>query len=180
MSEALHRDQLRTPLGVLRFTVTADGVLRRLGWDLEPEALEGARQARDPAGVTSALAAYFAGELHALDALAADGEGTDFQRRVWRALRRIPASATASYGEIARAICAPRASRAVGAANGRNLIALVVPCHRILGADGQLTGYAGGLARKRWLLDHERRHAIARVASQGARSVGLGVSPRPG
>lgn len=150
-------DELETPLGTLRLAVSEAGVLKRLGWDAKPPPAN--QRVRDPFGCTAALRAYFEGEVTAIDALVTEGEGTDFQRRVWKALRRIPASATASYGEIAKAIGAPTASRAVGAANGRNPIAIVVPCHRVIGSDGTLTGYASGLKRKRWLLHHEARFA---------------------
>ena len=104
-----------------------------------------------------ALARFFAGDVEAIAPLAVRTNGTDFQRRVWAALRRIPAGRTTTYGELAATIGAPAASRAVGLANGANPIAIVVPCHRVIGANGTLTGYGGGLARKRWLLDHERR-----------------------
>ncbi|GAB3686240.1 methylated-DNA--[protein]-cysteine S-methyltransferase [Salinisphaera aquimarina] len=100
------------------------------------------------------LSAYFAGERHSFD-LPLDPAGTDFQRRVWRALRDIPCGATESYGALAQRIESPGASRAVGLANGRNPIAIIIPCHRVIGANGRLTGYAGGLERKRWLLTHE-------------------------
>ena len=110
----------------------------------------------DPAGVASALAAYFAGDIDALDALDVDPDGTPFQRRVWAALRTIPVGTTTSYGAIARAIGMPTASRAVGMANGSNPIWIVIPCHRVIGASGKLTGYAGGLDVKRWLLAHEQ------------------------
>jgi methylated-DNA-[protein]-cysteine S-methyltransferase len=109
----------------------------------------------DPAGAVSALRAYFAGDLRALDTLAIDPMGTPFQLRVWTALRSVPAGHTASYADIAKAIGAPSSTRAVGAANGANPIAIVVPCHRIIGASGSLVGYGGGLERKRWLLEHE-------------------------
>jgi methylated-DNA-[protein]-cysteine S-methyltransferase len=107
--------------------------------------------------VTGPLRRYFDGDLAALDPLrVAPTRGTPFQRAVWGALREIPAGATASYGDIARRIGRPSAVRAVGAANGANPIGIVVPCHRVIGTDGSLTGYAGGLERKRWLLRHER------------------------
>lgn len=109
----------------------------------------------DPAGAATALQAYFAGQLDALDALEVELNGTGFQKRVWEALRQVGAGTTATYAELARAICAPSAVRAVGAANGANPIAVVVPCHRIIGTNGHLTGYGGGLDRKRWLLEHE-------------------------
>ena len=98
---------------------------------------------------------YFAGSLAALNDVSINPGGTRFQRSVWEALRRVPAGRTATYGEIATAIGRPDAARAVGAANSRNPVALAIPCHRIVGADGSLTGYAGGLSRKRWLLAHE-------------------------
>ncbi len=101
------------------------------------------------------LGEYFAAERNTFD-LPLAAEGTDFQRRVWAALRTIPYGATASYGEIAEQIGSPKASRAVGLANGRNPISIVVPCHRVIGADGSLTGYGGGLPAKRALLDLER------------------------
>lgn len=119
------------------------------------DALE-TRRVADPAGVATALGAYFRGDLAALDAVEVDPEGTSFQRAVWAALRTIPHGETTSYGVLARTLGAPTASRAVGAANGANPIWIVVPCHRVLGASGALTGYAGGLDVKRWLLEHER------------------------
>jgi methylated-DNA-[protein]-cysteine S-methyltransferase len=109
----------------------------------------------DPAGTLTALASYFRGDLAALDGVAIELNGTPFQRRVWSALRSVRAGRTISYAEIARAIGAPSAVRAVGAANGANPVALVVPCHRVIGTNGSLTGYGGGLDRKRWLLRHE-------------------------
>jgi len=102
-----------------------------------------------------ALAAYFAGAVTALEGLAARPAGTPFEQEVWQALRRIPPGHTWSYGQLARAIGRPRAVRAVGRANGRNPVSLVLPCHRVIGADGSLTGYGGGLERKAWLLRHE-------------------------
>ncbi|HEU0031314.1 MAG TPA: methylated-DNA--[protein]-cysteine S-methyltransferase [Kofleriaceae bacterium] len=102
------------------------------------------------------LAEYFAGERRTFE-LPLAPRGTGFQDRVWRALTQIPYAETRSYGELARAIGRPAASRAVGAANGKNPIAIIIPCHRVIGANGTLTGYAGGLPAKRWLLAHERR-----------------------
>src|SRR5262245_33713122 len=101
------------------------------------------------------LAAYFAGDLAAFDGLEIDPGGTRFQQAVWTALRRVPAGETTTYAALARAIGAPTAVRAVGAANGANPIWLIIPCHRAIGSDGRLVGYAGGLERKRWLLAHE-------------------------
>jgi methylated-DNA-[protein]-cysteine S-methyltransferase len=102
------------------------------------------------------LAEYFAGTRRDF-ALPLDGAGGAFQREVWRALVAIPFAATCGYGELAARLGRPSAARAVGAANGRNPIAIVVPCHRVIGKDGTLTGYGGGVATKRWLLDHEAR-----------------------
>ena len=101
------------------------------------------------------LRRYFAGELCALDELRVETAGTQFQRRVWSALREITVGTTISYGELARRIGKPSASRAVGLANGANSVGIVVPCHRVIGADASLTGYGGGIERKRWLLAHE-------------------------
>jgi methylated-DNA-[protein]-cysteine S-methyltransferase len=106
-----------------------------------------------------ALAGYFSGALGALDGLLVETGGSPFQRAVWRALRTIPAGATTSYGALAAQLGRAGSARAVGAANGANPIAIVVPCHRVIGAQGALTGYAGGVQRKRWLLDHEASHA---------------------
>ena len=111
--------------------------------------------ASDPAGAVTALASYFGRQLDALDAVPIELHGTPFQQRVWQRLRSVRAGSTASYSDIARAIGAPAAVRAVGAANGSNPVALIVPCHRIIGSNGHLTGYGGGLDRKRWLLAHE-------------------------
>jgi methylated-DNA-[protein]-cysteine S-methyltransferase len=112
------------------------------------------RDAEAAAEAVEQLSAYFTGERLEFD-LPLAPRGTAFQREVWKTLREIPPGETQSYGDVARAIGRPSASRAVGAANGRNPIAIVVPCHRVIGANGQLTGYASGLERKRWLLDHE-------------------------
>ncbi len=113
-----------------------------------------------PRELADAFAAYFAGELRALEGLRTGSFGSAFERAVWAELRRIPAGETRSYGDIARALGGAASgpgpnARAVGTANGRNPLAIVVPCHRVIGADGSLTGYAGGLAAKAWLLQHE-------------------------
>jgi methylated-DNA-[protein]-cysteine S-methyltransferase len=126
---------------------------------------------RAPASITKALTAYFEGEIDALVELRTATEGTPFQRDVWKALRDIPAGTTISYGQLAARIGRPSASRAVGAANGQNPIAIVVPCHRVIGANGALTGYAGGVAHKRWLLDHERRFVARGLLPSDAEEV---------
>jgi methylated-DNA-[protein]-cysteine S-methyltransferase len=112
--------------------------------------------ARNPFGLSDAFARYFAGELGVLDSLAVETGGTPFQRQVWQALREIPCGSTVSYGQLAERIGRPTAVRAVGLANGTNPVSVVVPCHRVIGSNGSLTGYGGGLERKRWLLNHER------------------------
>ena len=123
------------------------------------------RQAVDPGGVITCLKKYFAGDFGALDAIAVDTGGTPFQQRVWEELRKIPAGHTVSYAHIAKAIGAPAAVRAVGAANGSNPVGIVLPCHRVIGSNGQLTGYGGGIERKRWLLAHESAQGELKVAS---------------
>ena len=116
------------------------------------------RDRRHLGGAIEQLKAYFAGNLLAFD-IALAARGTDFRKTVWRELARIPYGETISYGELARRIGEPRASRAVGAANGANPLPIIVPCHRVIGANGKLTGFSGGLPIKQWLLDHERRFA---------------------
>lgn len=113
------------------------------------------RRRRDPLGVRGKLEAYFAGDLRAIDAIAVNPAGTPFQQAVWRALRRIPPGKTSSYGRLAARLGRPAAPRAVGHANALNPVAIVIPCHRLIGSDAGLTGYAGGVERKRWLLRHE-------------------------
>ena len=108
-----------------------------------------------PIAISRALQRYFAGKLQAIDEIAIETGGTPFQSNVWRALRKIPVGTTLSYGRMAHRLKCPLAVRAVGFANGSNPICVVVPCHRLIGADGSLTGYGGGLERKQWLLEHE-------------------------
>ena len=103
------------------------------------------------------LETYFSGTSALIDALSLDMRGADFEKRVWAALTRIPPGETTSYGAIAKQLGSAGASRAVGMANGANPIAIIVPCHRVIGSSGALTGYGGGLDRKTWLLNHERR-----------------------
>jgi methylated-DNA-[protein]-cysteine S-methyltransferase len=114
------------------------------------------REVSRPSTAARALLAYFDGDHNAINRLPTATNGTAFQRAVWSALRRIPAGRTIGYGALAAEIGHPKAVRAVGSANGANPIAIVVPCHRVIGADASLTGYGGGLPRKRWLLAHER------------------------
>ncbi|MEP6802022.1 MAG: methylated-DNA--[protein]-cysteine S-methyltransferase [Acidobacteriota bacterium] len=154
-AEQLFHEEFETPAGLLRAAVAADGSLVRLEFC-------GADQAR--AGKTTAsgtcalvrlqLSEYFSGRRTSFD-LPLAPRGTEFQQRVWAELVRIPFGTRATYGELARRIGRPAASRAVGAANGANPIAIVIPCHRVVGSDGSLTGYGGGLPLKDWLLAHE-------------------------
>jgi methylated-DNA-[protein]-cysteine S-methyltransferase len=112
-------------------------------------------ESRESLGIKRSVEAYFAGELTSVEAVPVRTEGTAFQKQVWAELRHIAAGTTVSYGELAKRIGRPGASRAVGLANGSNPIAIVVPCHRVIGSTGALTGYGGGIERKRWLLRHE-------------------------
>jgi len=113
------------------------------------------RHEDDPLGMSRKVEAYLAGDLHALDDITVDPGGTEFQRCVWAALRRIAVGTTRTYAQLAAAIGRPSASRAVGLANSLNPVAIAIPCHRVVGSNAALTGYAGGLERKRWLLRHE-------------------------
>ena len=113
------------------------------------------RQAANPLAIADALLRYFGGVFDAFEGIATDTGGTGFQQTVWRTLRAIGAGERRTYGELARAIGRPEAARAVGHANSLNPVAIIIPCHRVIGASGKLTGYAGGLERKEWLLAHE-------------------------
>ena len=163
-------NRIDTPLGELFIVADQDGNLRSTAWaDYETHlrpSLElhygkngfTIEPARNSSGLTEAIARYFAGDLAAIDTLPVQTAGTPFQREVWRALREIPCGTTISYATLARRIGRPNAVRAVGLANGSNPVGVVVPCHRVIGSDGSLTGYGGGIERKRWLLRHE--HAL--------------------
>ncbi len=159
-------DTLPSPLG--RMLVVSDSLqrLRALDWEdhearmrrglariygSQPELTRSAA----PAATRRALRQYFAGKLQAIDEIPVQTGGTPFQSNVWHALRGIPAGTTLSYGRLATRLQCPLAVRAVGFANGSNPVSIVIPCHRVIGADGSLTGYGGGLERKRWLLEHE-------------------------
>ena len=171
-------DRVATPIGDMLIVADSEGNLRATFWTEEEEDLRrvlarhygGAEieleAARNPHGLTAAIAKYFAGNLHAIDELPVATAGTPFQRDVWRALRAIPCGTTISYGELAKRIGRPAAVRAVGLANGSNPIGVVVPCHRVIGANGSLTGYGGGMERKRWLLDHERQLRVREAAQE--------------
>ncbi len=128
--------------------------------DRPPVLMEG----NDSGDVLRRLRAYFDGDLDAIAGIETDAPGTPFQRQVWAALRTIPAGRTLSYQELAAVVCRPAAVRAAGQANGRNPIAVVVPCHRVIGADGRLTGFGSGVWRKEWLLRHEGAAFVAERA----------------
>jgi methylated-DNA-[protein]-cysteine S-methyltransferase len=171
-------DEMDSPLGGL-LVATADGTLCALDYAGYEERLRklgaarfGAialRPAASPAALRAALRDYFAGDLRATDRVRVRGGGTPFQEKVWALLRSIPPGTTTTYGALAARLGTASASRAVGLANARNPIAIVVPCHRVIGASGALTGYAGGLERKRWLLRHEGAEAARPPAPRAAR-----------
>ena len=168
-SEPLFLDRVATPIGEVMLVADGRGRLRMLEFADKPErwrrafrrCFDGAafEEMRNPSGLSAALARYFAGDVKVLDAIAIGDDGTPFQRACWIALRAIEPGTTSTYGAVASKLGKPAAMRAVGLANGANPIAIVVPCHRLVGSDGSLTGYGGGLERKRWLLEHERTHA---------------------
>lgn len=158
-------DRLATPIGIALLVTDAAGTLRALDWaDYEHRMREllrlhyGVVELRGqpaPAAMRTALSDYFDGDLGQLSGIAWRIAGTPFQQKVWNALAQIPAGTTMSYGALAARIDMPKAIRAVGHANGSNPISVVLPCHRLIGADGSLVKYGGGLERKRWLLRHE-------------------------
>ena len=162
-------NRISTPIGEMLIVADHDGNLRAVDW-IDHEARmrrllrlhygeNGFRLApnRNLNSLTHVISSYFAGELTAIDALPVKTGGTPFQREVWRALRKITCGATVSYAKLAEQIGRPTAVRAVGLANGSNPVGVVVPCHRVIGSNGSLTGYGGGIERKRWLLEHERK-----------------------
>lgn len=163
--ERLTLDRIATPVGEVLLVTDNAGAVRALDFvDYEERMMRLLRRhygevaltpGRAPETVRAAVEAYFGGQTRALDGLTVATGGTEFQREVWAALRTIPAGETRSYGQLAVAIGRPKAVRAAGLANGQNPIAVIVPCHRVIGANGTLTGYAGGLERKKWLLAHE-------------------------
>jgi methylated-DNA-[protein]-cysteine S-methyltransferase len=165
LPETFSVDRLETPIGAALIVTDADGVLRAFDWEdhaarikellrLQYGAVE-LREARAPKAIRSALSAYFKGDLAALKSIAWRIAGTAFQQKVWKALPKIQPGTTMTYGALAAKLGAPNAMRAVGHANGSNPISVVIPCHRLIAADGSLVKYGSGLARKRWLLEHE-------------------------
>ncbi len=175
-------ERVATPIGLMLVLTDAQQRLRAVDWeDYEPRMHtllrrqygKGAVHVTETAQASPAsrrLQAYFDGEVDAIDALPVALGGTDFQRQVWQALRGIAPGATVSYGALAAGIGRASAVRAVGMANGANPVGIVVPCHRVIGADASLTGYGGGLDRKRWLLAHEERWRAARADGKRARA----------
>jgi methylated-DNA-[protein]-cysteine S-methyltransferase len=160
-------ERLETPTGRMLLATDDDGRLRAADWEDYADRMQllfkrrygaDAVELRETQTITAAyraLQAYFAGDLDAIDDVPTATNGTEFQKSVWAALRRIPVGRPISYGALAVQIGCPKAVRAVGLANGANPIAIIVPCHRVIGANASLTGYGGGLDRKRWLLAHE-------------------------
>lgn len=148
-------DRLPTPVGVLTVVTNADALLAIHFGD--GPALAGRSDAPTPrhVDVMARLAAYFDGDRAAIDGIPVEPGGTTFQRAVWLMLRNIHAGTTWSYRQLAERVERPTAIRAVGAANGANPIPIVLPCHRVIGSDGKLVGYGGGMERKKWLLAHE-------------------------
>ncbi|MGH9595277.1 MAG: methylated-DNA--[protein]-cysteine S-methyltransferase [Edaphobacter sp.] len=169
MSEPLQLiiDRMNTPIGEMMIVADHEGNLRTVDWaDHEFRMMRllgrhyGANgfvlePGKNPHGLSYSISRYFAGTLTALDTLPVKTIGTPFQRSVWSALRNIPYGTTITYANLAQRIGRPTAIRAVGLANGSNPVGVIVPCHRVIGANGSLTGYGGGIDRKRWLLDHE-------------------------
>ena len=155
-------DRTSTPVGEMNLVCDGEGCLHLYGWyehSKLPSRFSDATPRRDPFGLSTAMGDYFRGDVTVIDKLPVVFSGTPFQVKVWNALRTIPAGQTTSYGALAKEIGEPKAVRAVGLANGANPVAVIVPCHRVIGSDGSLTGYGGGLERKKWLLAHEAQHA---------------------
>lgn len=159
-------DRTATPIGELIVVADAEGHLRAVDWTEHEARMRRLlrlhhggepvlRPARDPGDLTSAMSAYFAGDHAVIARVPVRTGGTPFQRAVWEALRRIPCGTAITYTELARWVGRPTAVRAVGHANGANPVGIAVPCHRVVGANGSLTGYGGGIERKAWLLAHE-------------------------
>lgn len=158
MIKSVYYSECQSPLGMLTLTGNGEALTGLYMENQKHRPALPAHSQRDDSRFTAVreqLAAYFAGELQRFD-VRLDAAGTQFQQRVWQALSEIPFGVTETYGGLAVRLGKPSASRAVGLANGRNPIGIIVPCHRVVGASGALTGYGGGLARKQWLLAHEQ------------------------
>jgi methylated-DNA-[protein]-cysteine S-methyltransferase len=150
-------DQFKTPIGQLKIAADDEG-LRYVMFEKNkyeaPDENTWRRDAKLLANAREQLQAYFSGDLKTFD-IALSPQGTDFQKQVWQTLAKIPFGKTWSYADVAKKVDSPKAVRAIGAANGRNPIPIILPCHRVIGSNGTLTGYAGGLPIKQWLLEHE-------------------------
>jgi len=180
-SQTFQTESLDTPTGRMLLLTDEQGVVHVLDWEDHHERSQrllgryyrrvtlALREASKESTAKRALLAYFSGRLDAIEGLRVASSGSEFQNQVWTALRQIPTGKTLSYGALAKKIGRPAAVRAVGLANGSNPIAIIVPCHRVIGANASLTGYAGGLERKRWLLQHEASAERQKVA----------IAPRP-
>jgi methylated-DNA-[protein]-cysteine S-methyltransferase len=182
----LHYDEFSSPIGRILYASDGDAVcaLDFSGYESRMETLLARRYSNvefrhdsDPLGLNRLLENYFGGDLHAFDAIPVRAHGSPFQELVWKALRTIPAGETWSYGQLAMRLNRPKAARAVGHANSLNPVAIIVPCHRVIGSSTALTGYAGGLERKRWLLHHEG--ALCGDLQRGGPTLALSV-PVPG
>jgi len=170
---AFHLHRFVSPIGTILLVTDSAGVLRALDFsDYEPRMHRlllrhyddhSLIETKIPEQLSALLHRYFEGEVSVLSAIHCATNGTKFQQGIWRALRMIEAGRTQTYGELAAQLGLANAARAVGLANGANPIAIVIPCHRLIGANGQLTGYAGGLGRKQWLLAHE--HAFRNISA---------------
>jgi len=173
-------ERTQTPLGEGVLISDQDGALRLFYWDDPTHRWKPAlrqrygevalKEKKNAFPHATALRKYFDGDIGAIDEINVAFNGTPFQNKVWNALRKIPGGTTTSYGALAKKIGKPDAVRAVGLANGQNPISLIVPCHRVIGSNGSLTGYGGGLPRKRWLLDHEARYTRDDLFSRKART----------
>lgn len=163
----LLEDKIATPLGPLWVICDEQYHLRAVEWEEHSNRMEELLNihyraegyervaASNPNGLSQKLADYFSGDLSIIESLPTATAGTPFQRQVWQALRTIPCGQVMHYGQLADVLGRPGAARAVGAANGSNPVSIVVPCHRVIGRNGTMTGYAGGVGRKEWLLRHE-------------------------
>ena len=175
----LRLERWESPMCPLLIVTDEEGVLRALEFGDHESRMDqllrdhygnyALEEAAAPEPLKRVLQAYFEGDLEGVSKIPTATGGTPFQREVWQALRTIPAGTTITYGELATKIGRAGASRAVGAANGANPIPIVVPCHRVIGANGTLTGYGGGLAHKKWLLNHETRFTPSWWNNNGGR-----------
>jgi methylated-DNA-[protein]-cysteine S-methyltransferase len=177
-------ERVPTPAGCMLLITDSDNIVRAIDWEGYKERMHrllrlhyGAGNVTlddtlRPSSIRRTIERYLDGDLVAIDDLPVKTGGTPFQREVWQALRQIPARQTITYGDLATRIGRSKAVRAVGLANGANPVGVVVPCHRVIGADASLTGYGGGLERKRWLLEHEGARPPVEVAAPTIKKAG--------